>query len=206
MQGYPGAETNLGDMYLSGRGGLDQNDLEALSWYLKAANQNWPDAQYRLGYMYETGLGTAKDVQRAVSLYRSAAEGGYPDAQNLLGVLYATGSDGLPHDDNLAVDWYRKAAEQGFAKAEKISATCISSTAASTSGVTDRRSAGTKKPLISNLLTHSSGWDSCMRKGWELRKAIRMLSRSISRPPATGASMRNTRSTGLTLRSAQASR
>jgi eukaryotic-like serine/threonine-protein kinase len=99
LQGYPAAETNLGDMYFFGRGGLDKNPLEALSWYLKAAQQQWPDAEYRLAYMYEVGLGTAKDVQRAVELYRSAANAGYPDAQNVLGVLYATGGDGLSKDD-----------------------------------------------------------------------------------------------------------
>jgi eukaryotic-like serine/threonine-protein kinase len=119
LQGNAKAETNLGDMYLFGRGGLDKNSLIALSWYLKAADQQWPDAQYRLGYMYEVGLGTGKNVQRAVELYRSAASAGYADAQNVLGVLYATGSDGLQQDDRQAIEWYRKAAVQGSAKAQK---------------------------------------------------------------------------------------
>lgn len=119
LQGNAKAETNLGDMYLFGRGGLDKNPLIALSWYLKAADQQWPDAQYRLGYMYEVGLGTGKNLQRAVELYRSAATAGYADAQNVLGVLYATGSDGLQRDDHEAIEWYRKAAVQGSAKAQK---------------------------------------------------------------------------------------
>ena len=118
-QGFAKAETNLGDMYFYGRGGLAQSYSDAASWYLKAAQQEWPDAQYRLAYMYEKGIGSDKDVQRAVQLYRSAAEHGYPEAQNLLGILYATGGDGLTEDDKQAITWYQKAADQGFAKAEK---------------------------------------------------------------------------------------
>jgi serine/threonine-protein kinase len=118
-QGLPKAQTNLGDMYFFGRGGLEQSNLDALSWYLKAAQQDWPDAQYRLGFMYEKGIGTGKDVAKAVQLYRSAAEHGYPEAQNLMGTLYATGADGITEDDKQALDWFQKAADQGFAKAEK---------------------------------------------------------------------------------------
>ena len=149
-----------------GAAAIERNALEGLSWYLKAANQNWPDAQYRLGYMYETGLGTAKDLQRAVSLYRSAAESGYPDAQNLLGVLDVMGGDGLPHDDNQAVDWYRKAAEQGFAKGDKNSADMYffgRGVGQHTMG--KRQSAGTRKPPIRILPRRSSGSVSCTRRG-----------------------------------------
>ena len=118
-QGLPKAQTNLGDMYFFGRGGLSQSYLDALSWYLKAAQQDWPDAQYRLGFMYEKGIGTGKDVAKAVQLYHSAAEHGYPEAQNLMGILYSTGADGVTEDDKQALDWFQKAADQGFAKAEK---------------------------------------------------------------------------------------
>jgi serine/threonine protein kinase/TPR repeat protein len=118
-QGLAKAQTNLGDMYFFGRGGLTRSYLDALSWYLKASQQDWPDAQYRLGYMYEKGLGTDKDMAKAVQLYRSAADRGYAEAQNLLGTLYATGTAGLAQDDKQALAWYQKATDQGFAKAEK---------------------------------------------------------------------------------------
>ena len=118
-QGLPKAQTNLGDMYFYGRGGLSQSYLDAQSWYLKAAQQDWPDAQYRLGVMYEKGIGTGKDVAKAVQLYRSAAEHGYAEAQNLMGILYSTGSNGVTEDDKQALDWFQKAADQGLAKAQK---------------------------------------------------------------------------------------
>jgi eukaryotic-like serine/threonine-protein kinase len=118
-QGLPKAETNLGDMFFYGRGGLPKSYLDALSWYLKAAEQDWPDAQFRLGYIYEKGLGTEKDVQRAVKYYRNAAAHDYPDAENVLGSLYATGADGVPQDNDEALVWFQKAAAQGLAKAQK---------------------------------------------------------------------------------------
>jgi serine/threonine-protein kinase len=118
-QGFAKAETNLGDMYFFGRGGLDQSYRDALSWYLKAAQQNVADAQFRVALMDEKGLGTEKDVPRAVQLFRSAADLGSPEAQNVLGVLYSTGSNGITADDQQAIGWYQKAADQGFAKAEK---------------------------------------------------------------------------------------
>ena len=118
-QGLAKAQTNLGDMYFFGRGGLQQSYLDALSWYLKAAQQNVADAQFRVALMYEKGLGTDKDVARAVQLFRSAADLGSPEAQNVLGVLYATGGNGITADDKQAVAWYQKAADQGLAKAEK---------------------------------------------------------------------------------------
>jgi serine/threonine-protein kinase len=118
-QGLPKAETNLGDMFFYGRGGLSKSYLDALSWYLKAAQQEWPDAQFRLGIMYERGLGTEKDVQRAVKYYRAAASHDYPDAENVLGSLFATGEDGVPQSDDEALIWFQKAADQGLAKAQK---------------------------------------------------------------------------------------
>ena len=118
-QGLAKAETNLGDMYFYGRGGLSKSYLDALSWYLKAAQQDWPDAEFRLGVMYEKGLGTEKDVQRAVKYYRAAASHDYPDAENVLGSLYATGDDGVQQDSDEAAIWFKKAAAQGFAKAQK---------------------------------------------------------------------------------------
>ena len=37
--------------------GVEQNHVEALTWYRKAADQGWAAAQYNLGMMYEEGLG-----------------------------------------------------------------------------------------------------------------------------------------------------
>ena len=46
--GYPKAQFNLGVMYANGRGGL-KNDVEAVKWYRKAAEQGNALAQVALG-------------------------------------------------------------------------------------------------------------------------------------------------------------
>jgi len=43
-----------------------------------------PDAQYNLAYLYENGLGVAKDEAKALDLYQQAADQGHPEAQNSL--------------------------------------------------------------------------------------------------------------------------
>lgn len=70
-------------MYFFGRGvGLDYRT--ALIWYTKAADQQFADAQFRLGYMYEKGLGVTPDEKAALDLYKKAASNGSVDAQKAM--------------------------------------------------------------------------------------------------------------------------
>ena len=43
-----------------------------------------PEADYFLGYIYQTGKGVPRDLNRAVSYYRRAAQGGEESAQKEL--------------------------------------------------------------------------------------------------------------------------
>ncbi|MBH5328214.1 sel1 repeat family protein [Eikenella sp. S3360] len=91
----------------------------ARKWYARALEQhssNSPDAAYRLGYLYEKGLGGKKDFQTACLLYRKAAKAGHPDAQRALGYCYEKGL-GLPRNDDKARKWYARAALQADADA-----------------------------------------------------------------------------------------
>jgi len=47
--------------------------------------------QTNLGFLYEKGKGTEKDLEMAFYWYRKAAESGYSVAQNNLGLLYEKG-------------------------------------------------------------------------------------------------------------------
>jgi S1-C subfamily serine protease len=47
-------------MYANGQG-LNKDDVEAVNWYRKAAEQGFADAQYNLGVMYSKGDGVPKD-------------------------------------------------------------------------------------------------------------------------------------------------
>ena len=91
----------------------------ARKWYARAAAQrssSAPDTAYRLGYLYEKGLGGKKDMQTACRLYRKAAKVGHPDAQRALGYLYEKGL-GLPENHAKARKWYARAALQADATA-----------------------------------------------------------------------------------------
>ena len=75
------------------------------------------DAQNEPGVMYDTGESVPKDEAEAVNSYRTAVEQGVASAQNCLGFLYANG-EGVPQDYAEAVKWFRLAAEQGDADAQ----------------------------------------------------------------------------------------
>jgi len=58
--------------------------LQAKDWYGKAADQKLADAEFRLGYMYEKGLGVEQSNQDAIDHYTKAVRAGSVDAQRAL--------------------------------------------------------------------------------------------------------------------------
>jgi TPR repeat protein len=95
--------------------GVATDNVEAVSWYRKAAELGEAWAMNNLGYMYQHGDGGLKpDAATAVSWYRKAAELGNTLAMTNLGVMYERG-EGVKADAAMAVSWYRKAAELGEA-------------------------------------------------------------------------------------------
>ena len=97
---------------------LKRADYAAAARELRpAADRGDPEAQYRVGLMYEYGKGFPLDkAQSRVWLGKAAAQG-HAAAALELGVIYATG-DGIAQDDARAVDFFRKAATQGNATAQ----------------------------------------------------------------------------------------
>jgi uncharacterized protein len=76
-------------MYFFGRGVGQQDYATAITWYKKAADQNFAEAQFRLGFMYEKGLGAPQSDQDAIAFYKKAASNGNVDAQKALDRLSA---------------------------------------------------------------------------------------------------------------------
>lgn len=68
-----------------------------------------PDAQWRLGMMYENGKGALQDDDEAIRWYREAAEQGHAFAQVSLGNMYAEGRGG-PQGEMAAYMWFNIAA------------------------------------------------------------------------------------------------
>ena len=108
------AQTELGERYEDGRGGVGQDHGVAVSWFRRAAEQGSAAAQAALGFMYTSGRGVAQDDAAGVMWSRRAAEKGNARAQHNLGALYHAGR-GVQQDYGAAVRWYRRAAEQDYA-------------------------------------------------------------------------------------------
>ncbi len=88
---------------------------EAKPLYEQAA-QTDGQAMYRLGKIYEDGLGVAQDYRESLSWFRKGAEHGNASAMVGVGFAYSS-AHGVTQDYKQAMDWYRKAADQGNAKA-----------------------------------------------------------------------------------------
>lgn len=109
----PGAQNDLGARYQHGKG-LQQNDSEAVKWYRKAAERDFPLAQSNLAWMLENGRGVDKDSVSAFFWYKLAAQNADVNGQYQLALLYEQGR-GTARDLNLALEWFEKVAQQGFA-------------------------------------------------------------------------------------------
>lgn len=96
-----------------------RRDLPAAAdLYQKAAAKGFAPAQYRLGSMYEKGLGVGKDLALARTWYERAADKGNVKAMHNMAVLFAEGGiEGKP-DYATASQWFRLAAEHGLRDSE----------------------------------------------------------------------------------------
>ena len=90
----------------------------------KRADEGDAEAQDRLGWCYESGIGATQNNAEAVKWYRLAADQGNASAQNNLGWCCEFGIGGAPQDDAEAVKWYRLAADQGNPSGRRILAAC----------------------------------------------------------------------------------
>lgn len=72
-QGDAEAQYYVARIYANGMGGVPVDYARAVSWYQKAAQQQYQSALQELGYMYEQGLGVERDTLQALNLQRQAA-------------------------------------------------------------------------------------------------------------------------------------
>jgi len=70
-------------------------------------------AQHMLAIMYQNGLGTVENPQKALEMMTASAEQGYPIAQHGLGFMYMQG-ECVEKDSKKAIEWFEKAAAQGL--------------------------------------------------------------------------------------------
>ncbi len=101
---------------------LEQSDAQesvVVEWYLPAARDGDTEAQYHLGYMYETGWGVPVDESEAWRWYREAAMQDHDMAQLRLGMMKIVGIGGQVNFEEGA-DLIRRAAAAGNRLAEAL--------------------------------------------------------------------------------------
>ena len=92
--------------------GVAEDNVAAIAWYRKAAEQGDPQAQNNLGAMYDAGEGTDINDKEAVKWYTLAANQGNTIAQNNLGAMYYSG-EGIRASRTEAYKWFLIAGELG---------------------------------------------------------------------------------------------
>ena len=90
-------------MYQAGDG-VPLDEATALSWYEKAAAQEYGEAYTNLGFLYDLGKGVPQDRERAVELYLKGAERRSLNAMLNLGICYWNGT-GVTADRVEAFKW-----------------------------------------------------------------------------------------------------
>jgi uncharacterized protein len=102
----------------SSEGETSQDKAEVANLH-RHADQGNADAQFFLGFIYETGDGAPQNYAKAGKWYRLAADQGHAHAQSSLGSMYLHGR-GMRRDHGEAAKWYCLAAEQGYLHAQSM--------------------------------------------------------------------------------------
>ena len=117
--GDPSAQFVVGKIFDYGNGGVKKDQEVAVRWYLRAAEQGYPGAQFNMGSCCQLGEGVKEDKEQAVYWYRQAALQGDADSQYMLGLCYASG-EGVTKSTSKAIEWFQKSSRQGHRLAQDI--------------------------------------------------------------------------------------
>lgn len=105
------SQKNLALAFANGQG-VKRDDVQAVFWMRKAAEQLEVEAAYMMGEMYRQGRGVPVHGQEAWKWYERSAEAGFPKAQYVLAMLCLEGQ-GVEKDLRKAETWLGFAARQG---------------------------------------------------------------------------------------------
>lgn len=89
-----------------------QDMLEAVKWLQKSAEAGDSVSMFKLGTLYNSGIGVAKSVEQAIVWLEKSAICGYYSAQMELAVILSDGQ-GVPKDMQKSFEWMEKSANQG---------------------------------------------------------------------------------------------
>lgn len=114
-QGCSQAQLLLADYYL-----VNNSDKAAIgkaaNIYQKLAAKQDPEAELKLGFMYQNGIYYSINYAKAIEWYQRAANQNNKFAQYQLGEMYLLGQ-GVTRNINLALRYYKKSAKHDFTPA-----------------------------------------------------------------------------------------
>lgn len=113
-EGDPTAQNDLGLKYEE-----NENYIEALEWFQKAAEQGNEYALCNLGRFYMEGIGVDESPKKAIKYFLAAAEMGNADAQFNVGLAYGKGV-GVEQNLSEMARWMRKAEKNGNEYAKEL--------------------------------------------------------------------------------------
>jgi TPR repeat protein len=109
------AQFSLARVYEQGSGAA-QSDAQAVYWYRKSAEQDYPEAENSLGVMYALGRGVPLSREEALQWYRKAAKHGLAQAFYNIAISYYNG-DGVDQDLDASYAFMLLAQSKGNAQA-----------------------------------------------------------------------------------------
>lgn len=96
------------------------NNMKAHDLWLPLAESGIAEAQYSLGFLYQSGLGPERDIKKAIAWYTNAAEQNEARAQFNLGVLLLNNEDDIEEDVEAGMLWLTRSAENNNARAKEF--------------------------------------------------------------------------------------
>lgn len=117
-QGDTTAQIQVGCMYELGAG-VEQNEEQAVYWFIEAAKQGDTHGQLILADMYTEGDLVEENQEQAVYWFMQAAKQGDAEAQYFLAGRYADGI-GVERNYEQALYWCTQAVENGYEDAQEL--------------------------------------------------------------------------------------
>jgi len=96
------------------------NYMKSHDIWLPLAESGIAEAQYSLGFLYQSGWGPERDIQKAVAWYSSAAEQNEARAQFNLGAILLNGEDNVEKDLETGVLWLTRSADSNNTRAKEF--------------------------------------------------------------------------------------
>jgi TPR repeat protein len=96
------------------------NYMKSHDIWLPLAESGIAEAQYSLGFLYQSGWGPERDLLQAVEWYSRAAEQNETRAQFNLGVLLINGEDEVEKDTEAAIIWLTRSADGNNIRAKEL--------------------------------------------------------------------------------------